>query len=103
MINNDPGRDRNRTQAMNRESQHPEAAASRREFLRTAGRWGGAVGLVALLAWLERPGRVGICLDAPVCAGCPALVDCTLPEGEEERRRQEREDQLSAAQPGGQP
>ncbi|MCP5521906.1 MAG: hypothetical protein H7A46_10215 [Verrucomicrobiales bacterium] len=62
-------------------------APTRREFLRTAGRWGGATGLVALLAWLERPGRGGVCLDAPLCRDCPALSRCSLPDGVDERAR----------------
>lgn len=88
---------------MNHASRRPDASPSRREFLRSAGRWGGAFSLVALLAWLERPGRAGVCLDAPVCAGCPALEGCTLPEGQEQRRRQQQEDEPSVDQPAIEP
>lgn len=43
--------------------------------------------MVALLAWLERPGRGGVCLDAPLCRDCPALSRCSLPDGVDERAR----------------
>lgn len=64
-----------------------KTSPTRRDFLRSTGRWGGAVGLAGLLAWLERPGRAGICLDAPLCSRCPALSDCSLPDGVSERER----------------
>ncbi len=61
--------------------------ASRREFLRGAGRWLGAAGLVGLLAWVERPreGGRGICLDNPICANCPALSKCDRPSAVQEK------------------
>jgi hypothetical protein len=59
-----------------------DVAGNRREFLRAAGRWGGAAALVGLLAWVERPrtGRGGVCLDAPACARCPEWPECVRPE-----------------------
>lgn len=77
----------------------PSHAASRRDFLRSTGRWGGAAALVGLLAWVERPraGRGGICLDLPACGGCPEFSKCDLPDAVETRQRETaRADQPSA-------
>jgi hypothetical protein len=69
------------------ETSFDRTASTRRDFLRSTGRWGGAVGLLGLVAWLERPGRGGICLDTPLCTNCPALTNCALPDGVTERER----------------
>lgn len=74
-------------------------ATSRRDFLRSTGRWGGAAALVGLLAWMERPraGQGGICLNVPVCQGCPEWTACELPKAVEER--QERPEPGDASRP----
>jgi len=69
----------------------PERVESRREFVRTAGRYS-LLGLLAAAAGLAaRPNSKASqdCLNRGLCARCGLLVSCDLPPALSARRAQE--------------
>jgi hypothetical protein len=60
-------------------SSGPQQTGSRRDFVRSAARYGGLVALGAAFAWLERPRGRETCINNSICAGCTAFTECALP------------------------
>jgi len=60
-------------------SSGPNQTASRRDFFRSAARYGGLVTLGAAFLWLERSRNRQTCVNNSICAGCAAFTDCGLP------------------------
>jgi len=54
-------------------------SGSRRDFFRSAARFGGLVALGAAFAWLERPRPGQSCVNNSICSGCSAFTYCGLP------------------------
>jgi hypothetical protein len=64
--------------------------ASRREMLRTAGRWCGLAAVTAVAGWLigRRGATGGESRDGGgPCRTCPAMMRCRLPQADAARRR----------------
>lgn len=63
---------------------------NRRDFLKSAGRYGALGGLGVLAALLARRGGVDReqhrCVNRSVCCGCPKARGCILPAGLSVRR-----------------
>jgi phosphoribosylformylglycinamidine (FGAM) synthase-like amidotransferase family enzyme len=67
-----------------------EKFESRREFFRSAGRYGVATALAAfatVAAW-KKPGTGQPCINLGICNGCQVFSRCELPSAQSARRNQ---------------
>ncbi|MDP8245183.1 MAG: hypothetical protein P9L94_13950 [Candidatus Hinthialibacter antarcticus] len=69
-----------------------ETMKRRREFLRSTGRYAalGFLGLIGGGALLRKPSANSDCEPFPLCQGCGAFDDCSLPQALKEKTTQER-------------